>query len=363
MDDLKRRRQQAVVDQRLILNTVKADGRKVLSGSESDCFRKLTETIADLDERIADSERRGESQNAAANIFNSARANTGASPMNPENRALEHLKESGTYNLHNQTGPARRSFLADVMAVSTPGADIDGSAAARLSSHADEMRNSGLEARTSLDTTVGNAGGFAPPAYLISQYAEYARPAAVTTNLIPQYDLTAPTINIPKITVGSTMSTQSSQNAALTESDIQDEYLTQTAVTLGIKEVASRQLLDLAVPGLDAVLFRDLAAGHAAFLDNAILNGTGSPTLTGLLQQSSLETIAIPTANSVVQNIYAGLAQALRYIAVNRYLPATAIVMSPSRWYGMLSETDTTGRPLIVATAAETRRGMRPVPQ
>jgi HK97 family phage major capsid protein len=348
---LERRRRNARDDQQLIINTARAEGRKVLSDSEDKVFRSLTETIADLDESLADIERRGEMQNAAANIFNSSRANTGDSPMSPENRALEHLKESGTYNIHNQTGPARRSFLADIYAVSSPGADVHGEASARLASHADEMRNAGLEARTSLDTTVGNAGGFAPPAYMISQYAEYARPAAVTTNLIPQYDLTAPTINIPKITLGTTMSTQSAQNAALTESDIEDEYLTQTAITLGIKEVASRQLLDLAVPGLDAVLFRDLAAGHAAFLDNAILNGTGSPTLTGILQQGGIETIAIPTTGTVTQNLYAGIAQALRYIAVNRYLPATAIVMSPSRWYGLASETDSEGRPLIVASA------------
>ncbi len=72
--------------------------------------------------------------------------------------------------------------------------------------------------------------------------------------------------------------------------------------------------------------------------------------MTGILQQPSRTTIAIPTTGSVVQNIYAGVAQALRYVAVNRYLPATAIVMSPSRWYGLASETDSEGRPLIVAT-------------
>jgi hypothetical protein len=72
--------------------------------------------------------------------------------------------------------------------------------------------------------------------------------------------------------------------------------------------------------------------------------------LTGTLQQPSLATIAIPTSGSVVQNIYAGVAQGLRYVAVNRYLPATAIVMSPSRWYGLASETDSEGRPLTVAT-------------
>lgn len=350
-DFLKRRRQQARDDQQMIINRVRSDGRKVLSDSENKCFRSLTETIADIDESLADSERRSESHSAAANIFSASQANTGANPMNPETRALEHLTQSGTYNVNNQTGPNRRSFISDLLATSMPNGDIHGEARARLAQHADEMRNAGLEKRTGLDTTVGDAGGFAAPAYMIAQYAEYARPVAVTTNLIPSYELTAPITNIPKISQGTVLSTQSSQNTELTETDIEDEYLTQTAITIGAKETVSRQLLDLAVPGLDQILFRDLSAAHATFLDNAILQGTGSPTLTGILQQEGIETIAIPTTGTVVQNLYAGIAQALRYVAVNRYLPATAIVMSPSRWYGLASETDSEGRPLIVATA------------
>lgn len=326
-----------------IIRQAKAAGRAVLSDDEDARMRYL------LEQRDHE-QRRGEMSNAAANIFNSARANTGASPMNPENRALEHLKESGVYNIHNQTGVNRRSFIADLMATTIPNADVRGEAAARLAQHADEMRNAGLEKRTGLDTSVGDAGSFAAPAYLIAQYAEYARPVAVTTNLIAAYDLTAPVLNIPKITQGSVLSTQSAQNVALNESDIQDEYLTETAITIGAKETVSRQLLDLAYPGLDQILFRDLSAAHATFLDGAILSGGGSPSLTGLLSQVGT-TIAIPTTGTVIENIYAGLAEALRYIAVNRYLPATAIVMSPSRWYGLLSETDSTGRPLIVATA------------
>jgi HK97 family phage major capsid protein len=338
MSDLAMRRQ-------VIIDRAKARGATVLNNAETAEFRRLSEEIDHL-------ERRSALSSAANNIFNAATANTNPSPgaNMQEQRALQHLTESGVYNVHNQTGVNRRSFIADLMATTIPNADVRGEAAGRLAQHADEMRNSGLEARTGLDTTVGDAGSFSPPAFMIAQYAEYARPVAVTTNLIAAYDLVAPVINIPKITQGSVLSTQSAQNATLNESDIEDEYLQQTAVTIGAKETVSRQLLDLAYPGLDQILFRDLSAAHATFLDGAILSGGGSPSLTGLLSQVGT-TIAIPTTGTVIENIYSGLAEALRYVAVNRYLPATGIVMSPSRWYGLLSETDTTGRPLVVATA------------
>jgi HK97 family phage major capsid protein len=344
-------RSRADIARQAIIDAVKADNRTRLNDKENREFRKLTDIVDSAEFQLDEQDRRGDARSAADRLFNSAEAEQGQTTMTTsENRALEHLKQSGTYNIHNQTGPNRHNFIADLMAVATPGADTRGEAARRLGDHSDEMRNSGLEKRTALDTTVGNAGSFAPPAYMIEQYAAYARPVAVTTNLIPVYDLTSPVVNIPKITAGTQLSTQASQNTALTETDITDEYLTQTAITIGAKETVSRQVLDLAYPGLDSILFQDLSAAHATFLDNAILQGAGSPTLTGILQQPSLATIAMPTAGTVAQNLYAGIAQALRYIAVNRYLPATAIVMSPSRWYSLLSQTDENSRPLVVPT-------------
>ena len=284
-----------IAERRLITKDAEKRGRKSLDDVQTLEFKKLSADIADLREAIEgakeDRGRHAESRSAADRIFNATQTNTtqGNNGMTtPESRALEHLSQSGVYNINNQTGPNRRSFIADLMATTIPNADVRGEAAARLAQHADEMRNSGLEKRTGLDTSVGDAGSFAAPAYLISQYAEYARPVAVTTNLIAAYDLTAPVINIPKITQGSQLSTQSAQNVALDESDIEDEYLTQTAVTIGAKETVSRQLLDLAYPGLDQILFRDLSAAHATFLDGAILSGDGSPSLTGLLNQQSL---------------------------------------------------------------------------
>jgi HK97 family phage major capsid protein len=343
----------ALAERRRITKTVERSGRQTFNDLEEQQFNAVSGLIHQLRERVAqlreDGARRSDLRGAADKIFNSSEGQT-ANMSSSESRALQHLTQSGTYNIHNQRGANRVSIVADMLATSFPGAGVDGEAAARLAAHKNEMRNAGLELRTGLNTTVGDAGSFAPPAYMISQYAEYARPVAVTTNLIPTYDLESPVVNIPKITLGTSLSTQASQNTALTETDITDEYLTETAITIGAKETVSRQVLDLAYPGLDAILFKDLAAAHATFLDNAILQGGGSPTLTGILQQPSLATIAIPTAGTVVENLYAGLARALAYVATNRYLPATAIVMSPSRWYGLMSETDSSGRPLVVPT-------------
>ena len=68
------------------------------------------------------------------------------------------------------------------MAVSFPGHDICGEAAARLARHQAEMRDAGLE-RRDLDTDVGNLGSVVPPAYLLDQYITYARPSRPVANI------------------------------------------------------------------------------------------------------------------------------------------------------------------------------------
>jgi hypothetical protein len=210
--------------QRAITAGAAKRGATVLNDQEDAEFRQLQ---AD----IAEGKRSGDLSGAADKIFNASHAASGAG-WQKNMRGLQSIKECATYSEHNQTGPNRRSFFRDLVSVSLPGRDVSGEAAARLARHNEEMRGAGIETRD-LNTTVGYAGSFVPPAYLLDQYITYARPGRPTANIVAQEQLLQTMqVNIPKITTGTAVASQYPQNTAVQETDITDAYVTANVVTI-----------------------------------------------------------------------------------------------------------------------------------
>jgi HK97 family phage major capsid protein len=91
---------------------------------------------------------------------------------------------------------------------------------------------------------------------------------------------------------------------------------------------------------------------------NTAVAGTGAGTagsLKGFVTLGTDTTNGIPTTWTETTPSGVGAAkailQAVSQVVTNRYQPAEAIIMSPSTWYWLSSQVDSSNRPLVVPTA------------
>lgn len=213
-----------------------------------------------------------------------------------------------------------------------------------------------------ISRTDGAGGDFVPPIWLMNEYAEFARAARVTADLVTKMALPAGTdsINIPKITTGTATAFQASDNGSTTTRDMVTGVATAPVRTISGYENVSIQLVEQSplAGGLDRLVFGDLMADYALQLNTAVAgNADGSSgALRGLINLGADTTNGIPTTwtetTPTAANGVKAIAQALSKIANNRFKPTEAIVMNPSMWYWLQSATDSAGRPLVVPTGA-----------
>ena len=245
----------------------------------------------------------------------------------------------------------RNSFVRDMI-----GAQLrnDSSSWERLHRHAQEVA---VETRD-ISRTDGAGGDFVPPIYLINEYAEFARAARVTADLVTNMALPAGTdsINIPQITTGTLAAFQSADNSATTTRDMVSSTVTAPVRTISGYENVSIQLVEQSplAGGLDRLVFGDLMADYALQLNTAVVGaGDGtSGTFKGLITLGADTTNGIPTTwtettPSAVNGLIA-LAKGISKVTTNRFKAAEAIVMHPSMWYWFASQVDGSNRPLVV---------------
>jgi HK97 family phage major capsid protein len=224
----------------------------------------------------------------------------------------------------------------------------------RLNRHQAEVA---VESRD-ISRTDGAGGDLVPPIYLINEYAEFARAARVTADLVTNMALPAGTdsINIPQITTGTLAAFQAADNTATTTRDMVSSTVTAPVRTISGYENVSIQLVEQSplAGGLDRLVFGDLMADYALQLNTAVVGaGDGtSGTLKGLITLGADTTNGIPTTwtettPTAVNGIIA-IAKAISKVTTNRYKAAEAIVMHPSMWYWFASQVDGSNRPLVV---------------
>ena len=215
---------------------------------------------------------------------------------------------------------------------------------------ADQLTRAGL-------TTVNGAGGeWVPPLWLEEQFVKYVRPGRKTADLCTKDMLPAGTdsINLPKMSGGTAVAFQGTQNTAINETD-----LTTTSISAGVYTVAGGQtiaiqLVEQSPLNIDQVVLKDLAADYARFLDSSVvLNGSGTGQPTGLLNLAGTTAVAFtsttPTVGGTGANaLYPKIANAIQAIESSRYDVPTHIVMHPRRWGWILSASDSNSRPLVV---------------
>ena len=256
--------------------------------------------------------------------------------------------EARTYTM----GTAREqglSFFRDMFAAEHNG-DFD--ARARLERHRTEASVEGEISKRA--TTTSSYAGLIPPVYLTEQAALIARAGRPTANIVQKFALpdTGQSVIIPRGTTGVSTAIQATQNSAVSNTDQVWADLTVPVVTIAGQQDVSRQSLERG-DNVDQIVFNDLAAAYAVALDQQVLSGTGSSgqmlgiTLTGSVGQSTAFVAA-----ATVATFYTKLAGSVNNVQTNRFLAPNVIIMHPRRWNWLLSQTDSSLRPLVVPNSS-----------
>lgn len=213
------------------------------------------------------------------------------------------------------------------------------------------------EKRAGLTTVNGAGGEFVPPAWLESEFVRLARPGRVTANLIPTEPLPAGTdsLNIPKVTSGSAVDIQGTQNTAIQETELQTSSVASSVFTVAGGQTVSLQLIEQSPLNIDTLVLEDLSAAYAVKLNTLILTGSGSAGQPmGIMTLTGTNSADCPTpsgAQTLAGNVYGAVANGVQLVHTNRFMPADRIVMHPRRWASLLSQVDSAGRPLVVPAA------------
>ncbi|MCV7089457.1 phage major capsid protein [Mycobacterium interjectum] len=256
------------------------------------------------------------------------------------------------YRQYDRGGPGGKSWLRDLVRVHC-GWDDNGESRRNLADHArDVAQHPAYMEQRDLSRTDSQGGYAVPPAWLLEQYIELARPGRAFANLVQRQPLPGGTdsINIPKVLSGTTVGVQTSDNSTVSDTDLTDTFINAPVRTIAGQQGVAIQLIDQSPIAFDDVVFRDLVAAHAAAVDTQVLDGSGTNgQVLGVDYTPGINTV---TADALtVQGIYNALANAIQTIHTTRFLPPEVIVMHPRRWGWLLSQLDTTGRPLFIPSS------------
>ena len=329
-----------------VLLLAKEAGREKLESQEDDEFRgymdqmkQLGAEVVGLDERI---------EEIRSEVERSGQINSNLSRIRKAEGTMAKVKEQAIY----QKGDSRRSYMQDLVKV-TMSMDGDGESRDRLMRHAQDVATlPEYQEYRDLARTDGQGGYAVPPAWLMDQYIDLARPGRALANLCQQMALPGGTdsINIPKMKTGTAVDLQTADNASVVETDLTDDFINAPVRTIAGQQSLALQLLDQSPIAFDDVVFRDLTAAHAAKLDTQVISGSGTAgQVLGITGTTGVSDVA-PTAGTV-KAVYAALANAVQKVHTERFMPPEVIVMHPRRWGWFLSQVDSTDRPLFLPAA------------
>lgn len=210
----------------------------------------------------------------------------------------------------------------------------DTSAAARLERH----RVENIVEKRDVTTADPGAAGFIPPIYLASAWAELPRAGRPFADACPKMPLpdAGMTLSIPKVQTGVTVASQASENAAVSETDIDTQTVSVSVRTIAGLNDISVQAMERSFPGMDQIIFNDLRRAYDAELDRQLLNGTGaSGQHLGIRAVSGVNTVTYTDASPTTAEALPKLYDAIQKVEANRFSIADTIVMHPRRsaWF------------------------------
>ena len=329
-----------------VLLLAQEQGREVMEPEEDTEYRGYVKKmkiaggeILGLDERI--DEIRGEVERSgqiAKNLAKIRKAET----------SLVQVKEQAIY----QQGNRQRSYVNDLIKYSL-NMDDTGECRNRLFRHAQDVATlDDYKEYRDLSRVDGQGGYAVPPAWLMDQYVELARPGRAFANLVQRQPLPGGTdsINIPKLLTGTSVAVQTADNTPVVDVDLTDTFISAPVRTIAGAQGVSIQLIDQSPIAFDDVVFRDLVAAHAATTDQQVLSGSGTNgQVLGVDATPGIGTV--PASAVTIQGVYSAIANAIQTVHTTRFLPPEVIVMHPRRWGWFLSLLDNQQRPLFLPAA------------
>jgi HK97 family phage major capsid protein len=310
-----------------------ADEHRDLTEAEDKNIGELTTRAKDLDARIADLREIQIANLEAAKL----RAEV-ASTEKPESAAVNRIEvkhEPLTYRADEK----EFSFFQDAYAAQFLS---DAGAAARLARHQNEMR---VEMR---DSGSSNFAGLVVPQYLTGLAAPFLRAGRNTCDVARQAPLpdSGLTVNISRVTTGSSVAAQNGDNGAVTEADPDDTLLTVNVRTYAGMVDVSRQAIERGT-GVEQLLAADLVSAYNTALNSAVINGAGtSGTHLGILNTTGIGDVDVDDASPTGYETFQQIVKAIGTVTAARYKSPDVIIMHPRRWAYISGSLDSSNRPL-----------------
>lgn len=333
LDKVVERREAVKVEMDAVLEAVAAENRTDLTAEETEKVDALVTESRSLDTKIEKLKAQSDADVKAAEI----RATV--APVATPTGGARVISEPRTYTAASDTSFVRDAYNARFK--------NDFAANERLARH---MREESIERR---DVGTGAFEGLVVPQYLTDLAAPLARSGrpfldgATNKHVLP---VSGMTLNISRMTTGTSTAIQATENAAVSETDADDTLLTINVRTIAGQQDISRQAIERGT-GIDAFILADLIRSWHTTLDNQCLNGAGtSGTILGL-DGSGGNAITYTTASPTVQLLYPKLADAVQQVQTNAFINPTNWIMHPRRLAYLLASVDGQNRPLVVPNA------------
>lgn len=284
-------------------------------------FEELRKELDELDKRIA-----GVKELAAKReVADAAAARTGTP-------GVQVTSEPDIYNADAE----RRhgvSFLRDVL----HRAD-DPTAADRL------QRHQAYAEKQTRDVGTGAFAGLTVPQYLTDLVAPLRRAGRPTLDICNTHPLPPDgmTVNISRITTGSAVAAQATENSATQETNMDDTLLTVNVRTYAGMQDVSRQAIDRS-SGADSIVIADLVRAYNTAVNSAVLNADGtSGTHLGIRSTASIVSVTYTDASPTAAELYPKLFDLVQQIQSGVFLGIDYFLMHPRRFWWVASQVGTT---------------------
>jgi HK97 family phage major capsid protein len=313
-----------------------AEGRD-LRASEQREHGRLIKSIGEYDERIGELQEQREMAARSAAEMRKLDYGRGARVI-----AEPHVYDAGS-------AAEGTSFLRDLWMAKRG----DAGAGERLARHAREAE---LEYR---DVGTGAFAGLTVPAYLTDLVARAARAGRPTADICTKHPLPPEgmTASISRITTGSGVAVQASENAAVTETNMDDTLLSANVATYPGMQDVSRQAVERGT-GIDEIVVADLARAYHTAVDSAILNADGSGgTHLGIRSTSGIVSVSYTDASPTAAELYPKLFDLVQQIQSGVFMGVSHLIMHPRRWWWLASQVGTSFPFLQLANAPQGAAG------
>lgn len=339
------------------------ENRDRLTAEEDAEFRRLSDELRANDERIAEIE-----------LDLAAEARSGRVSMALGETRVDVRSEPLTYQRQRST------YFSDLYKM-TQG-DVE--AKSRLERHGKEMdvemprreaqraRNAEIEVRNSIgwDTptpfekrtnpnrTDGQGGYLVPPLWMMDELIPLLRAGRVVADQVRNMPLPDGTdsINLPKISGGSSTAIQTADGASVSSTDMTDTSVTAGVKTIAGQEDVSIQLVEQSPLSLDEIVFTDLVADYNKKLDLQVIAGSNSSgQMNGLYSSAGQSNwtgysqVAYTDGSPTVPEFYPVFAQTASKISQARFdISSLKYFLHPRRWFWIVGAIDSSNRPLVL---------------